>query len=184
MSTVQPDRMDATDVTAIAEVRAGRTEAFRALVDRHSRPLFRLAYRLTRNENDADDVVQETFMRAYRNLDSFDARASFGTWIYRIATNAALDLIRKRKRDEANPIDDEMPAAVNAHEFVLKDALDRGMRALSGNERTAFVLRHFEGRTIDEIGAVLGTHDSATKNTIFRAVRKLREVLEPLVKPS
>ena len=169
----------APDVMAIAEVRAGRTEAFRVLVERHSRPLFRLAYRLTRNESDADDIVQETFMRAYRSLDSFDARASFGTWLYRIATNAALDMMRRRKRDEAEPIADDDVVAAPSHSEGLpfRDALDRGMRSLSGNERTAFVLRHFEGRSIDEISEVLGTQVSATKNTIFRAVKKLREVL-------
>jgi RNA polymerase sigma-70 factor (ECF subfamily) len=174
--------MEATDLTAIAEVRAGRTEAFRVLVDRYSRPLFRLAYRLTRNESDADDVVQEAFMRVYRSLDSFDARASFGTWIYRIATNAALDLLRRRKREDAEPVNDELPSPATSDSLTFRDALDRGMRTLSGNERTAFVLRHFEGRSIDEIGEVLGTQDNATKNTIFRAVRKLRNALEPLVK--
>jgi RNA polymerase sigma-70 factor, ECF subfamily len=174
--------MEATDLTAIADVRAGRTEAFRVLVDRYSRPLYRLAYRLTRNESDADDVVQEAFMKVYRNLDSFDARATFSTWLYRIATNAALDLLRRRKRDDADPIEDELPAPATSDSLTFRDALDRGMRTLSGNERTAFVLRHFEGRSINEIGEVLGTHDNATKNTIFRAVRKLREALEPLVK--
>jgi RNA polymerase sigma-70 factor (ECF subfamily) len=169
--------MEASDLTAIAEVRAGRTEAFRGLVERHGRPLFRHAYRLTRNESDADDVVQETFMRAYRSLDSFDARASFGTWLYRIATNVALDMMRRRKRDEAEPIEEDVPGPAHSDGLPFRDALDRGMRSLSGNERTAFVLRHFEGRSIDEISEVLGTQVSATKNTIFRAVRKLREVL-------
>jgi RNA polymerase sigma-70 factor (ECF subfamily) len=179
--------MDAAEVAAIADVRAGRTDAFRTLVDRHSRAIYRLAYRMTRNESDADDVVQETFMRAYRNLGSFNARASFGTWLYRIATNAALDMIAKRRRENEEPIDEQLPSrSASTDDAVLMrvgvtDALDRGMRALSGNERTAFVLRHYEGLSIDEISAVLGTQVSATKNTIFRAVRKLRQVLEPLV---
>ena len=115
-------------------------------------------------------------MRAYRSLDTFDARASFGTWLYRIATNAALDMMRRRKRDEAEPIE-EVAAPAHSDSMDLRDAIDRGMRALSGKERTAFVLRHFEGRSIDEISEVLGTQESATKNTIFRAVRKIREVL-------
>jgi len=180
--------MQVTEVAAIAEVRAGRTDAFRTLVDRHTRTIYRLAYRMTRNESDADDVVQEAFLRAYRNLESFDARASFGTWLYRIATNVALDLIKKRQRDAEEPIGDtDLPTRAAATDDAvlmrvgLSDALDRGMRLLSGNERTAFVLRHYEGRSIDEISSVLGTPESATKHTIFRAVRKLRQVLEPLV---
>lgn len=176
--------MDETDAAVIDRVRTGERDAFRLLVERHSRAIFRLGYRLTRNETDADDVVQETFLRAYRNIDRFDGRSSFSTWAHQIATNYALDLLRKRKRGETDELtaDHPAPAAASTDErIVLRQALERGMNLLSGNERTAFVLRHYEGMSIDEIGRVLGTETNATKHTIFRAVRKLRRVLEPLV---
>src|ERR1700704_4987181 len=95
--------MDATESAAVlARARQGDSEAFRALVERHSRSVFRLAYRMTGNEQDAEDVVQESFLRAYRQLAKFDDRASFGTWLYRIAANCSLDLIRARKRRSEN----------------------------------------------------------------------------------
>src|SRR5579872_2770997 len=90
--------MEFSDRGFVTLARSGDHDAFQALVERHSRPLFRLAYRMTGNEQDAEDVVQESFLRAYRQLRSFDERSSFGTWLYRIACNCSLDLVRSRKR--------------------------------------------------------------------------------------
>src|SRR5882724_12679423 len=103
--------MDATEAAAVlARARQGDSEAFRALVERHSRSVFRLAFRMTGNEQDAEDVVQESFLRAYRQLGKFDERASFGTWLYRIAMNCSLDLVRSKKRrsEQMAPADPEM----------------------------------------------------------------------------
>src|ERR671939_661619 len=109
--------MDATEAAAVlARARQGDSEAFRALVERHSRPLFRLAFRMTGNEQDAEDVVQESMLRAYRQLNKFDERASFGTWLYRIAVNCSLDLVRARKRrsERMAPADPEMDDPVQS----------------------------------------------------------------------
>src|SRR5208283_5859166 len=92
--------MEDSDSVAIARVKAGDGDAYRALVERHSRSVFRLAYRMTGNEQDAEDVVQETFLRAYKQLSHYESRSSFATWLYRIASNYSLDLIRMRKRHE------------------------------------------------------------------------------------
>src|SRR5579884_670081 len=92
--------MELTDRAAVDEVLAGKHESFRVLVDRHGRKVFGLAYRMTGNEHDADEVVQETFLRCYKRLDSFESRSSFSTWLYRIASNCALDLLAKRKQDK------------------------------------------------------------------------------------
>ena len=92
--------MEQTDAALVGQARAGDPDAFRLLVERHARSLFGLAYRMTGNESDAEDVVQESFLRAYRQLKSFDQRASFGTWLYRIAVNSSLDLVRSRRRRE------------------------------------------------------------------------------------
>src|SRR5215469_16650908 len=90
--------METTDATFVARARTGDADAFRVLVERHSRSLFRLAFRMTGNQQDAEDVVQESFLRAYKQLARFDERASFGTWLYRIAANCSQDLVRSRKR--------------------------------------------------------------------------------------
>src|SRR5881394_1590003 len=87
-----------TDVAAVGRARDGDSDAFRLLVEQHSRLVFRVAYRMTGNEHDADDVVQETFLRAYKQLGRFEERANFGTWLHRIAVNCALDLLRSRGR--------------------------------------------------------------------------------------
>src|SRR5512142_2541102 len=92
--------MDGTDEAVIAQVRAGDRDAFRVLVDRHSRSIFRLAYRMVGNESDADDVVQETFLKAFKQIGRFEERSNFGTWLHRIAVNCSFDLLRERPRHE------------------------------------------------------------------------------------
>lgn len=150
---------------------------------------------MTGNEQDAEDVVQESFLRAYRQLGKFDERASFGTWLYRIATNCSLDLVRSRKRRSENlaPADPEMedpvvslPAGDPDPERVtlsgeIRDRVANAMNELSATERTAFVLRHFEGMCIEEVSRVLDCQPGAAKHSVFRAVQKLRRALEPLV---
>src|SRR5262245_16097376 len=90
--------MDGSDDQALARARAGDREGFRLLVDRHGRALFRLAQRMTGNEHDAEDVVQEAFLRAYKRLDQFEDRSQVGSWLFRIAANCAYDLLRARQR--------------------------------------------------------------------------------------
>ena len=95
------------DAEAVARVRGGEPEAFRVLMERHGRAVHRLAFRMTGNEHDAEDVVQETFLRAYRNLGHFEARSQFGSWLYRIAANCAYDALRARARRNARVQADE-----------------------------------------------------------------------------
>src|SRR5579862_6743111 len=90
--------MDAEAGGAVERAQSGDSDAFRLLVEQHSRAIFRLAFRMTGNEQDAEDVVQETFLRAYRQLAKYESRSSFATWLFRIASNYALDLIRAGKR--------------------------------------------------------------------------------------
>jgi RNA polymerase sigma-70 factor (ECF subfamily) len=184
--------MDVTDAAVVGRVRAGDREAFRVLVDRHAHAIFRLACRMVGNEHDADDVVQETFLRAYRQINRFESRANFGTWLYRIAVNCSVDLLRQRPRraHEQPPEDDAEPAAdpganpsperlTFSAEIQVK--VNAALHDLSEAERAAFLLRHFEGQSIEEIGRALGLRTSATKHTVFRAVQKMRRALEPIL---
>jgi RNA polymerase sigma-70 factor (ECF subfamily) len=181
------------DAAAVAQARAGDREAFRLLVERHSHALFRLAYRMTGNEHDAEDVVQEAFVKAYRNLHRFEERSEVGSWLYRIASNCAFDLLRARQRrerllDRTDPDDevlDHAPAPGPSPERLaaatdVRRLLDVALARMSARERSAFVLRHFEGRTLAEIGEALGLDLNATKQSVLRAVRKVRHVLGPL----
>src|SRR2546427_8750380 len=90
-----------SDARAVECTLAGDRDAFRALVERHSQNVFRLAYRMTGNRHDAEEVVQEAFLRAYQKLGQFASRANFGTWVYRIAANYAIDRMRQRRKEEA-----------------------------------------------------------------------------------
>ena len=189
------DRMDESDAVVVAQVCAGDSGAFRVLVERNSRLVFRLAYRLTGNQQDAEDVVQETFLRAYRQLKRFESRASFGTWIHRIAVNCAMDLLRQRPKphvlaalgdpETAGAADTPDEEAIGpdrwAESAEIRMKLGHALDELTPSERTAFMLRHFEGRSLKEIGQALGLRTSATKHSIFRAVQKMRRALEPLV---
>jgi RNA polymerase sigma-70 factor (ECF subfamily) len=182
--------MEITDVAAVEQVRAGNTQAFRVLVDRHGRAIFRLTYRMTGNQQDAEDTVQETFLRAYRQLRHFDGRAAFSTWIYRIAANCAIDNLRSRKKREAGSVSDALdllerqpardpsPERLTASSQVAQ-ILGPAMDELTETERAAFVMRHYEGLPMDEIGRVLGVQPNAAKHSVFRAVQKLRRALEP-----
>lgn len=184
--------MEMIDTATVSRARSGDAEAFRQLVERHSQPIFRVAYRMSGNQHDADDIVQETFLRAYRQIGRFEERANFGTWLHRIAINCSLDLLRSRGRLDryygGDPeAADQSAAATDPQQerllmsAELRDRVAAAMEQLSGNERTAFVLRHFEGMPVEEIGKELGIQVNAAKHTIFRAVRKLRRALEPFV---
>ncbi|SPE39555.1 RNA polymerase, sigma-24 subunit, ECF subfamily [Candidatus Sulfopaludibacter sp. SbA3] len=195
-------RMELNDVLAVSRARSGDTDAFRVLVERHSRSLFRLAFRMTGNQQDAEDVVQESFLRAYKQLAKFDERASFGTWLYRIAANCSLDLVRSRKRrsEHLAPAMDTSGAEVedpvvslpstdpNPERLALstevRERVAEAMRDLSPTERTAFVLRHFEGMCMEEVSRVLDCQPGAAKHSVFRAVQKLRRALEPVASPA
>jgi RNA polymerase sigma-70 factor (ECF subfamily) len=191
--------MEDSDSVAVARVKSGDGEAYRGLVERHSRSVFRLAFRMTGSEPDAEDVVQETFMRAYKQLHRWEARSSFSTWLYRIAANYSLDLVRRRKRhaevgleesrgngEEAGDVLRALPTNQPGPERLLISSnvqaqVSQTLSELSQQERTAFVLRHFEGQSIEEISGALGLSANAAKHSIFRAVQKLRRALEPLV---
>ena len=187
--------MECTDIEYVTKARTGDSDAYRVLVERHSRALFRLAFRMTGNQQDAEDVVQESFLRAYKQLAKFDERASFGTWLYRIAVNCSLDLVRSRKRrnEQMTPEDSEMDNPVlslpsadptpdrMAMSGQVRERVEEAMNELSASERTAFVLRHFEGMCIEDVSRVLGCQPGAAKHSVFRAVQKLRRALEPLV---
>ena len=190
------NRMTHTDAATVALARDGNSEAFRALVEHHSRAVYRLAHRMTGNPSDAEDVVQETFLRAYKQLGRFESRANFGTWLHRIAVNCSIDLIRARPRREtshdvadlevmnAPPVTSKAVEASPERLMLSAEVQERissAMTSLSQMERAAFVLRHFEGHSIEEISRTLGLKVNAAKHSIFRAVKKMRVALEPFV---
>ena len=155
---------------------------------------------MTGNQHDAEEVVQEAFLRAYQKLGQFAARANFGTWVYRIAANYAIDRMRQRKSEDSNG---SLPAELSEDGTELDPAslvpdaapsperlaqsgqlavhMRRALNELTPAERTAFVMRHWGGSGIEEIAEALNSSSSAAKNTVFRSVQKLRHALGPFV---
>jgi RNA polymerase sigma-70 factor (ECF subfamily) len=184
-------RMDKNDQAAIRTVLSGDKDAYEALVVRHSAKLFRVAFRITGNEADAEDVVQEAFLRGYRKLESFESRSDFGTWIYRITVRTALNKIHGVRTDENSRVGEESDPeqhqlqvadlAAGPDRLLLSGEIgamqEMAMLSLTPTERTAFVLRHMEDCTSEEIASALGIEPNAAKQAVFRAVQKLRHRL-------
>jgi RNA polymerase sigma-70 factor (ECF subfamily) len=191
-----------SDASAVERTLAGERDAYRILVERHSQNVYRLAYRMTGNSHDAEEIVQEAFLRSYQKLAQFAGNANFGTWVYRIAANYAIDRMRQRKSEDArrevsskptedgrevDPITqvrDPGPSPERlAGNLELAAKMKQALDALTPAERTAIVMRHWDGCGIEEIAAVLKSNSNATKNTVFRAVQKLRRALEEFAGP-
>jgi RNA polymerase sigma-70 factor, ECF subfamily len=189
----------AEDDDLIREAQKGDRSSFDALVRRYDQSVLRLALHMLGNEQDAQDVHQEAFLKAYRHLGNFRFECSFYTWVYRIVTNLCLDQLRRRKsrrEDPATMIDasgDEMDLLSNISDqrAMANPAreLDRKQMAISINdalgkltprERTVFELKHYQGLKLRTIGDMLSTTEETAKNTLFRATRKLRASLGDL----
>jgi RNA polymerase sigma-70 factor (ECF subfamily) len=173
---------------------AGDRAAFRQLVERQAPTIFRIALGLVRSHHDAEEAVQETFLRVWRALPRFRGEAGFESWVHRIAVNAAHDQLRRRGRRSR-----EAPAAPEAHPVTispdpdperqalsrrLRVDIDRAVLRLTPAEREIFVLRHDAGLSLAEVARALGRAEGTVKSLLFRAVRKLRAELAEYVEPA
>jgi RNA polymerase sigma-70 factor (ECF subfamily) len=187
------------DDELIRAAQKGERPAFDALVRRYDQSVLRLALHMLGNEQDAQDVHQEAFIKAYRHLGNFRFECSFYTWLYRIVTNLCLDQLRRRKsrrEDPATVLDasgDEMDLMANisddrsmanpARELdrkVMSEGINEALSKLTPRERTVFELKHYQGLKLRTIGEMLSTTEETAKNTLFRATRKLRANLAEL----
>ena len=176
--------MGKDDHALIRAVLSGDKDAYGALVARHGESMFRVAYRITENESDAEEIAQEAFLRGYRSLAEFDARADFCTWIYRIAVNESLNLLRRNGREEA--LDDEVDlpgpksddpeqrAAAAQRSARIRSALMR----MSTNDRMVLMLRHFSEFSYQEIGQILDLDEKKVKSRLYEARQQLRGMLK------
>ena len=182
----------------LGRVRAGDPEAFEYFVKTYQRKVFRLVYTMVRNAAEADALTQDIFVKAWRAAADFKGEAAFETWLNRIAVNAVRDSVRRRKPvvsfadlAAAEEVDGaDLPRAAEPTDGTSpeRDALSRQIRrrigealeALSPRQRAVFVMKHYEERSIAEIGAATGLDDGTVKSHLFRAARKLRQKLEDL----
>ena len=184
------------DTILIRRSQQGDTTAFEELVRNYDRSILRLTMHLTDSTADAQDIYQETFLRAYRNIGRFRFECSFYTWIYRIVTNLCLDHLRKRqvrKEDapvavdadgEAYDVLEQVPdarAGANPERDLMRRELgrriNRALERLTPRERMVFELKHYHGLKLRTVGEILNTTEETAKNTLFRATQKLRGAL-------
>ena len=190
------DRYEGPDLELVRLARDGDTRAFDTLVSRYADKAFRLTFKVLRHDQDAEDAVQDAFLAAYRNLDRFEERSSFSTWLYRVAMNAALMRLRKRRegmvsidrppraddRDATMQLEDHAagPLARTASEEVGA-AIQEAVAELPEDLREVFVLREDAGLTNNEVAEFLGLSVPAVKSRLHRARLDLRRRLLPFV---
>jgi RNA polymerase sigma-70 factor (ECF subfamily) len=184
------------DTLLVREAQRGDRSAFEELVRHYDQPVLRLALHLTGSEHEAQDIYQEAFLKAYKNIGRFRFECSFYTWIYRIVTNLCLDNIRKkqvRKEDAPVATDSEgeqydflaqvadVRSGANPERDLMRRELGsriaKALDKLTPRERMVFELKHYQGLKLRTVGEMLNTTEETAKNTLFRATQKLRGAL-------
>lgn len=188
-----------TDQEIVVLARAGQEAAYRELIRRYERPLFSLLYRMVRDRELAEDLAQETFIKALNAIESYRPEYKFSSWIFKIANNAAIDHLRRRELDtlslEGSP-HAETPEAVEATALQIGDRQESPLDAVEARElggqieqaiarlrpeyRSCILLRHVEGRAYEEIAEILGLPLGTVKTYIHRARNELRQALAHL----
>ncbi len=197
MSTSAPS-IPFDETALVAAAKGGDNAAFSELIRHYDRRVFRMAKQITQNDDDAEDVLQETFLKAYTHLDDFQGNSKFYTWIVRIAVNEALMKLRKRRSDRTVPLDDPIDTGEDevVREIAVWDQnpedtysqeelaviLDDAVKSLKPAYRTVFILRDIEEMSIEETAAALNLSISAVKSRLLRARLQLREKLTRLFK--
>ncbi len=184
----------------VQQAQAGDFSAFTELIQAHQDKIYGLARKLSGNTEDAEDIVQDTFLKAIDKIDQFRLESSFGTWLYSIALNQARALFAKRKQAELKPIEDYLPGGHNDQGMraesrmlsdwnnpeqlleneQLRDAIHRLVAELPYKYREAFVLRYVEELSVKEVAEAINESEAATKSRILRARLALREQLSAL----
>ncbi|MCB9492610.1 MAG: sigma-70 family RNA polymerase sigma factor [Dehalococcoidia bacterium] len=192
--------MDETDLNLVKRSRNGDRDAFRILVERHQRRVFGLCFGMVRNKDDAMDLVQETFVKVFKNLDSFEGQSSFYTWTYRIATNVCIDFLRRANRYRTVDYDDAIqrdedaedagsilpsrlgldPARVYGRKELL-EKIEEALQKLSPAHRQAILLREVEGLSYQEMADVLEISIGTVMSRLHHARKNMQRLLADYV---
>ncbi len=172
----------------VRRLKAGDEKAFEELVATYQERVYRVAWRVVRDDETAEDVAQEAFVRVFRHVHRFEERSSLYTWIYRITVNIALNRLRRDKFRQMVPLgdlqwEDRSPESDPSHAAMseeLSHRVDAAVKALPDKQRAVFTLRFFEGMSHKEIAEVVGCSEGTSKANYFHAVRKLRKLLGDL----
>ncbi len=169
----------------IKKIQSGNPEYFNKIVERYAKLIFSLLYEMTNNYEDTKDLTQETFLKAFKNIGTYEGKSKFDTWLYRIAYNVGIDYWRRQRKrrfvdiDSIRKIDQAYSGRSNNNLYTgLNEVLQKGLQQLTQRQRAAVVLSYFHGFTIKEIGSVLGCSEATVRVHIFRAFNKLRKELK------
>lgn len=186
-----------SDVELMLKVKRGDREAFGLLVHRYRKPLINFIYRFTTNPAESEDLAQEVFVRAFQSAAKYEPKAAFSTWLYRIATNVALNYLRDHKPQLSRSLDSDVEGEAGVSRFEIRDKgalvddqlLERekaihireALASLPENQRLAVVLTKYQELSLRDAGEILNCSETAVKSLIFRAYTTLRETLSPWV---
>ena len=192
--------MERTEALLIADLCEGDETALAPLVEKYKRMVYRLAMQITKNHADADDVMQETFIKVYRSIRTFRKDAAFETWLYRIAVNEALNFVKRRERQRVSTLEtvpeSEYEAITryraqvatdphaHAEKAELRHHVTKAVNSLSLKHRTVVILHEFEGLTHAEIASILNCSEGTVRSRLHYARKKLRTLLKPYVDAS
>jgi RNA polymerase sigma-70 factor, ECF subfamily len=170
-----------SDAARVRDCLAGDPQAFAALVEQYERPVYNVALRMLRNPEDARDIAQSVFLKAYQNLANYDPQYKFYSWIYRMAINESLNILRVRDRnsgpvDERLPADDAGPSELLA-EDQRRDVVLEALGRLKPEHRAVIVLRYFVDRNYEDMGEILGIDAKTVKSRLYTARQLLKEQL-------
>ncbi|NPU86036.1 MAG: RNA polymerase sigma factor [Syntrophaceae bacterium] len=178
------DQRQAKDI--VQRILEGDTNAYALLVDAYKNPILQLAYRMTGSLQDADDLSQEAFIRAFRNLHRYDRERPFFTWLYTVALNGIRNHLKKKKREEAGSIESACQGDPADNAPGMEDRLDEAREAerlqrmlwrLPADQREALILRFYQGLSLEETSEILGISLSAAKMRIYRGLERLKQLL-------
>ena len=180
--------MEKEEIDLIKRIQSGEKMAFQWVMNRYGEKVMSLAYHFTRNTQDAEDLYQETFIKVYRNIETFRFESEFFTWIYRILTNQAFNFYRKNKRMAiADPGEDDylwetLPsnddeADRETFSSSLRSQIDWALKKLSTQQRIVFILKHIQAKKIKDISVLLDCTEGTVKRYLFRATQKLQALL-------
>jgi len=186
---------DKPDQILVEQSQAGYSEAFGLLAKKYQRKVYEIAYRFTQNVDEASDLSQEVFIKAYRALPNFESSSKFYTWLYRIAYNAGIDYTRRRKNRPEHLFPDEFPndqqllhPRVTDDQIVstteaseIQDQIKQAIEKLPLRQQQVFVLRYYQDLPLREIGDILGLRIGTVKAQLFNSIRKLRQLLADYV---
>lgn len=172
------------DAALVARTREGDDDAFGKLLRRYQRPVLNFVYRLLGNETEAEDVAQETFVRAYRHLSDYDPRRKFSTWLFALARNAAIDRLRYRQRHPTEPLDAAPEPSTVSNEVGNREIgteIAAAIAELPEDQRTAIVLAEYHDLSHAAIAEVMDSSEKSVESRLYRAKVTLREKLQHLL---